>query len=354
MHSMAIVPLSAALRQAVADNGGQLPDLVPLGGDGSDRQFFRLPNGARSLILLYQSHPPGRTVTENDSYFYIGRHLWQRGLPVPEIYHYCREEGWFLLEDLGDWNLQDEVQARPTPEAILAKYNEALKLLVRVQIEGHQGFDPAWCFDTPVYDHKLVRERECHYFVRAFLQGFLGMAITPEHLEADFGQLLAQALPAGKRFFLHRDFQSRNLMIKAGCLRLIDFQGSRLGPLAYDLAALLLDPYVALPLDWQERLLQDYLKLVKDYLPVDEGAFTEQYEYLAICRNLQILGAFSFLTRVKGKPQFAQYLPPALAGLRDRLAQPPGQAFPRLRQVVEQASEILRSGFGGPLAGTMV
>ncbi|OPX21061.1 MAG: hypothetical protein BZ151_00565 [Desulfobacca sp. 4484_104] len=348
------ISFSAALRQAVADNGGQLQDLVPLSGDGSDRRFFRLPNGERPLVLLYQPNPPGALVTENDSYFYIGRYLWQRGLPVPEIYHYCREEGWFLLEDLGDRDLQDEVQARPAPEAVLAWYDQALKLLVRLQIEGHQGFDPAWCFDTPAYDHKLVRERECHYFVRAFLQGFLGMAITPEHLQADFGQLLALALPPGNRYFLHRDFQSRNLMIKAGCLRLIDFQGSRLGPLPYDLAALLLDPYVALPLNWQARLLQDYLKLVKDYLPVDEGAFIEQYNYLAICRNLQILGAFGFLTRVKGKPQFAQYLPAALAALRDRLAQPPGQAFPRLRQVVEQASEIWSSGFAGPLAGPMV
>jgi len=341
MRPMDKILITEQLQRAVAALGGQLLGLSPLSGDGSDRRFFRLHAEERPLVLLYQGQPPGAAVTENDSYFFIGRHLWHQGLPVPEIYHYCREEDWFLLEDLGDWNLQDEVQARPHSESILGWYRQALELLVRLQIKGYQGFNPAWCFDTPVYDDQLVRRRECHYFVQAFLQNFLGMAVAPGELEADFSQLLARALTPGEQYLLHRDFQSRNLMIKDGCLRLIDFQGSRLGPLPYDLAALLLDPYVALPPDWQDRLRQYYLEILKGYLPVKDQAFEEQFYYLALCRNLQILGAFGYLTRVKGKPQFAQYIPLALARLRERLNQSPGQVFSRLREVVEQAQEII-------------
>ncbi|MFP3867654.1 MAG: aminoglycoside phosphotransferase family protein [Desulfobacteraceae bacterium] len=337
------IPITSQLQRAVAAQGGQLQGLTPLCGDGSDRSFFRLLGAEPPLVLLYHRQPPGAAVTENDSYFLIGRHLWQQGLPVPQIYHYCREEGWFLLEDLGDWNLQDEVKARPQPESILAWYRQAVELLVDTQIKGHLGFDPSWCFDTPVYDHQLALERECRYFVQAFLQGFVKMAVALGDLEDDFSRLLDRALVPGEQYFLHRDFQSRNLMIKAGRLRLIDFQGSRLGPLAYDLAALLLDPYVALPLDWQNQLRQNYLEIIKGYVPIKGEAFEDRFYYLALCRNLQILGAFGFLTQVKGKPWFAQYIPPALAGLRERLAQPPGQAFPRLRKVVEQVQEILTS-----------
>lgn len=310
---------------------------MAISGDGSDRRFFRLPTATPPLVLLYHPHAPGSPVTENDSYFFIGRHLQGRGLPVPEIYDYCREEGWFLLEDLGDWNLQAEVKARPAPESVLAWYHQTVELLVRLQLDGRRGFSPNWCFDTPVYDLKLAREKECHYFVWAFLQGYLGLNISLEELGAEFSYLLSKALTSNENYFLHRDFQSRNLMIKDGRLRLIDFQGSRLGPLPYDLAALLIDPYVELSPPWQDQLLDYYLEILKNYIPVEADAWREQYYYLALCRHLQILGAFGYLTQVKGKSQFARYIPPALASLRIRLDLKPGSAFPRLRRIVAQA-----------------
>ena len=74
----------------------------PLAADGSDRQFYRLSRPGSTRICLYHPRPPGDPVSENDSYYYIGRHLREQGAPVPEIFTYCREEGWFLLQDLGE------------------------------------------------------------------------------------------------------------------------------------------------------------------------------------------------------------------------------------------------------------
>ena len=177
-------------------------------------------------------------------------------------------------------------------------------------------------------------ERELGYFVRAFLQGYLGLEVEIDELAPDFERLLTRALIAAPNFFLHRDFQSRNLMIKNGRLRVIDFQGGRLGPLGYDVASLLIDPYVNLSPAWQEELLGHYLDLLQERLPgVDREAFTGQYRHLALCRNLQILGAFGYLTRVKQKANFARYIPTAVAGLRRRLAEREGE-FPLLEQVV--------------------
>lgn len=336
------LPLTPRLRTAIETRGGRLTGWQSLSGDGSDRRFIRLPGRERSLVLLHHPRPPGSPVTENDSYFFIGQHLRARGLPVPEIYTYCREEGWFLLEDLGDQNLQDAVAAQPGRDSVLAWYQQAVALLVRLQVEGRLGFSPAWCFDTPVYDRQLVLERECHYFVRAFLQGYLGWEGSFQELEAEFAYLAQHALVPSELYLLHRDFQSRNLMFRDGRLWLIDFQGCRLGPLPYDLAALLIDPYVALPGEWQEQLLTSYLEILQNHIPVDADAWRAQYFYLALCRNLQILGAYGFLTRVKGKSFFARFIPPALASLRNRLAQSPGSAFPRLRHLVEQALTLIR------------
>jgi aminoglycoside/choline kinase family phosphotransferase len=327
------------LRQEIQD----WDTIEPIAADGSSRRFFRLKGSGGSCICLYHPHPPGEQVTENDSYYRIGRHLHGQGVPVPEIFTYCREEGWFLVEDLGDRSLQEEyLQAEG--QARLAIYRQALKVLVDLQTFGTQGFSPEWCFDTEFYDANLVRQRECHYFVKAFVQGYLGLATSLEDFAADFDLLLERALFPEQRFFLHRDFQSRNLMVHRNRLWLIDFQGARLGPRQYDLAALLLDPYVNMPPATQEILLTEYLELLRDQLPVDLVDWRRQYKYVALCRNMQILGAYGFLSQQKGKTFFQQFIPPACRSLQNRLEGIPAGELPRLKRVVRQAAALIGSG----------
>jgi aminoglycoside/choline kinase family phosphotransferase len=327
------IPWTPRLQAAVGQLGAALDGAQSLAGDASDRRFFRLL-GSPTVILLHHPKPPGLGVNENDSYFHLGRHLRAQGAPVPEIYDYCREEGWLLLEDLGDISLEAAIKRGGGEDQARFRYRQALEILINLQIRGQEGFDPAWCFDTPVVHRPFLWERELGYFVRAFLQGYLDLKVEVDELAPDFERLLTRALIAAPNFFLHRDFQSRNLMIKNGRLRVIDFQGGRLGPLGYDVAALLIDPYVNLSPAWQEELLAHYLDLLQERLSgVDREAFTNQYRHLALCRNLQILGAFGYLTKVKQKPQFARYIPAAVSGLRRRLAEQAG-AFPLLEQVV--------------------
>jgi aminoglycoside/choline kinase family phosphotransferase len=329
-----VLPQSRRLEREAKARNVRLSEGRPLAGDGSDRRFFRLP-GEPNLVLLCHPQPPGQEVTENDSYFLIGRHLKERGVPVPEIYVYCREENWMLLEDVGDLSLATRVGGAQNGAEILGWYRQALQVLVGQQLEGNQGFNPAWCFDTPAVTQPFLLERECRYFVWAFLQGYLGLEVEEAELAPDFERLLAGCRPEESPFFLHRDFQSKNLFVQGERLRVLDFQGGRLGPLGYDLAALLIDPYVDLKPAWQEELLSEYLDLLGQHLSFDHQDFREQYQHLALCRNLQILGAFGFLTREKGKRQFAQYIPRTVAGLCRRLAARPG-GFPRLTAIAEE------------------
>jgi aminoglycoside/choline kinase family phosphotransferase len=316
---------------AAGEHGVSLAAAQPLAGDGSDRQFFRLP-GSPTKVLLWHPYAPGGEVNENDSYFQIGSHLRARGAPVPEIYHYCRDEGWMLLEDLGDISLDAALKGQSGEAQIRFWYRQALEILVHLQIDGLEGFKTAWCFDTPVLDGSFLKERECLYFVLAFLQGYLGLKMAAIELAADFDRLIQGAVSTHGLFFLHRDFQSRNLMIKNGRLRVIDFQGARLGPLGYDVAALLIDPYVGLAPQLQEEFLDYYLQELQKRVAVDEAAWRQQYYYLALSRNLQILGAYGFLTKVKKKAYFARYIPAAAASLKGRLAERPGE-FPGLEKV---------------------
>jgi len=318
-----------------------------IAADGSDRRFFRLQRGQASCICLYHPRPPGTPVTENDSYDLIGRHLRQQGLPVPKIYTYCREEGWFLLEDLGDTSLHEAALRQADRSSILALYRQAVGLLVDLQQAGTRGFDHEWCFDTPSYDAELVYTRECRYFQNAFLQGYLGWQEIPAALEEDFARLLDRALADDEQVLLHRDFQSRNLLVHQGRLWLIDFQGARLGPSQYDLAALLLDPYVQLPPALQADLLTEYLSRRGRQAAIDSLAWRQRYRYIALCRNLQILGAYGFLSRQKGKPFFQQFIPSACRSLIRQLAALPTGELPTLRKVAQQAWEQLTAQGGG-------
>lgn len=331
---MADLLYSRNLQEAVARRHATLNLAQVLAGDGSDRKFFRL-FGSPTLILLSHVNPPGGKVNENDSYFLIGRHLRGKGVPVPEIYEYNRSEGWLLMEDLGDVSLEIALKGRRREDLWRYWYRQALKILVHMQIDGAVGFDPAWCFDTPAVNRRFLLERECRYFVRAFLNHYLGRNIPFEALQPDFMRLVESALPDTTAcYFLHRDYQSRNLFLKDGRLRVLDFQGARLGPLGYDLAALLLDPYIALETGWEQEFISSYLELLQERLPVDSQEFLESYFHLALCRNLQVLGAYGFLTKVKGKDYFARYIPVALSGLRRRLKARPGE-FPALEKVLE-------------------
>lgn len=330
------------LETAARDRGLSLTSPQPLAGDGSDRRFYRLL-GSPTAVLLVHPVPPGGDVNENDSYYLLGRHLRSRGAPVPEIYTYCREEAWILMEDLGDISLESAIKRQSQESQVRYWYRQALEILMDMQIQGKEEFDYSWCFDTPALHRPFLWERECGYFVRAFLKGYLGLDITMDDLAPDFERLLTGALPGGPNYFLHRDFQSRNLFITSGRLRIIDFQGGRLGPLGYDVASLLIDPYVDLSPAWQDELLDHYLDRLTSRLSVDPQAFREQYFHLALCRNLQILGAFGYLTKVKGKDYFARYIPPALTGLRRRLAARPG-TFPLLERVLESQAPEIKAG----------
>ena len=163
---------TARLEAAAKARNVSLTSPQTLAGDGSDRRYYRLL-GSPTVVLLFHPFPPGGEVNENDSYYLLGRHLRGKGAPVPEIYTYCREEFWMMLEDLGDISLSSVIKRQSQESQIRHWYRQALDLLVDMQLKGKEGFDSSWCFDTPMVHRPFLWERECGYFVRAFLNDYL-------------------------------------------------------------------------------------------------------------------------------------------------------------------------------------
>lgn len=313
-----------------------------IAGDGSDRQFYRVAVGDLSLLAVLPGETQPQGMAEARAAFSIGRHFFTHGAAVPGIYGFAEDCGMLLCEDLGDTKLHDLTLERglQAPE-VDGYYRQALAALAHLQTETRHGFQPDWCWDTPRYDRGLMLARESGYFQKALCEDFLGMSDLPRELGREFIFLADRATQEPADFILHRDFQSRNLMVHEGKVRIIDFQGARMGPLGYDPASLLIDPYAGLSQDRQQALLGCYLDALASHIPLDRGRFVEGYYYMVLQRNLQILGAFAFLSKNRGKHFFRQFLKPAARTLLEHLAAAQGRDFPSLRAVVEQVTDRL-------------
>ena len=327
-----------AFRQAFADENGSPIESQRLKGDGSDRTWYRLTSGNRSLIMAdhgIRTHP---SVSEVDSFVAIGKHLRSKRIPVPRLLSHDPFSGLVFLEDLGDTDLQSTVGKTTGPDAIGGHYRIVIHHLIRMSRLGAEDFDPAWSYQGPRYDKTLILDRECRYFVEAFLDGYLGWKTGFDDLKDEFGLLADRALEFSVDGFMHRDFQSRNIMVNDSSVHFVDFQGGRLGPLQYDLASLLIDPYVNLPHHLQTQLLNDSIAMLPTagYRNINADAFRRSYTYCCLTRNLQILGAFGYLSRVKRKTHFEQYIPPAVETLKRSFTVLDSVEFPKLKNILDR------------------
>ncbi len=329
--------LPPAFKKAFGDIPGLGIEKKKLKGDGSERRWYRLKTKRHSLIMADHGIRQNQATAEVDAFVHIGQHLYRQGVSVPKIYFYDTFCGLVFLEDLGDINLQQTVRLIDESESLIDLYKSVIDQLIRLTLRGADNFDPAWTYQSSEYDQELIIEKECRYFHEAFLKGYLGFKIPFEDLAAEFVALARKARQHSTDGFMHRDMQSRNIMLKNHQVYFIDYQGGRIGPIQYDLASLLIDPYVELSDTIQSHLLDYTIEALSAITEVESEKFRLCYNYCMLTRNLQILGAFSFLSQAKGKRYFEKYIPAALRTLKSNLSAKNQGEFPVLTAVVEKA-----------------
>lgn len=309
--------------------------LLPIAGGGSNRSFVRLVGDARTAVLLFQ--PGGGW--ELESYVDVARFLARCGVGAPEIYAEDRERGAALIEDLGDLHLEDALRTASPAEEI-ASYRLALDMLVELETSvtdamKRERFLLERRFDLPV----LLGETE--YFRREFIESFCPVPIPPSW-EAE-RRFIAESLAHEEPVFMHRDLQSRNIMVKNGRLRIIDFQTAHRGPGLYDAAALLKDPYHPVPASSRRRLLEElHGKLAERGARGGErfGDFYTKFTLAGIQRNLQALAAYAKLGARMGKTRFLESIPNGLDLLEEGVRE--SGRFPGLVAIVAAARDRLR------------
>lgn len=288
-------------------------EISPVAQSGSYRKYFRINGKEKTAIGVFN---PDKK--ENKAFISFTKHFAKQGLNVPKIYSQNLRDDIYLIEDLGDTTLYSIVEkvikdGKLTTNTI-DLYKEALTQLIRFQIDGGKGLDYSVCYPRRKFDKQSILW-DLNYFKYYFIK-LLKIPFDEQKLEDDFNQFAKLLLSADSKYFMYRDFQSRNILVKENQLYFIDYQGGRKGPLQYDVASLLFQARVNLSPEIRNELLEYYLEKLIQTQNVKRQMFLKHYYNFVLIRLLQTLGAYGFRGYYENKSHFLLSIPFAVNNLK--------------------------------------
>ncbi len=278
---------------------------------GGDRMYFRITTPVKNYIATYNHN-----IRENETFLAFTEHFHGIDAPVPTVYSTDLSGKMYLQEDLGPVSLLNELEKHGENDYVYDLFRKSLKALAHLQILGDVNLDyEKYCLTSEEFGRQAIMS-DLLYFKYYFLDT-LKIPYEKEKLLDDFEALSTYLTHVKHKYFMFRDFQSRNIYVKNGQVYFIDYQGGMKGALQYDVASLLWQARANLSREWKDSLLDYYIGCVGDILgkPVDRNLFVNQYNGYVLIRLIQVLGAYGFRGLFERKAQFLTSIPLALQNL---------------------------------------
>ena len=293
---------------------GKMPaqvDVLPQ--SGSDRRYFRLHNENGETVI--GTH--GINTVENETFIYFSHHFKNENLPVPTIFAINDENTIYLQQDFGDVSLLNVLEEKGYSHEAYELFKESLHQLARLQVKGDEGLNYAKCLTNQEFGKQAIMA-DLLYFKYYFLDG-LRKPYDKQKLIDDFEALSNYLSHTEYKYFMFRDFQSRNILVTdEKTVHFIDFQGGMKGAPQYDVASIIWQARANLPDEWKNNLLEDYMDAFESIISntIDKEVFRSQYNGYVLIRLMQVLGAYGFRGLFERKSQFLTSIPLALNNLR--------------------------------------
>jgi NDP-sugar pyrophosphorylase family protein len=303
--------ISSPLKQGLQSPPTQSPvKVTQIAEQGSNREFYRISYPDSSRVVMLSSSED----QDFERFMKIGNYLFKNGVGTPEIFNYDKAQHAVLMEDLGDETVHEILKRENKGDV----YRKVIDWLVGFQKKSCELGDECRKEVDRAFDYPGIRW-ETEYFTENFLKRHLGVDDAKcAELQPVFDMLAGESLNQ-PQVLIHRDFQSQNILIKDGKVRIVDFQGARQGPVAYDLMSLLKDAYVDIPKTLRKELEEYYYAGLQatgvGELTFSEDQFRKYAVFAGLQRNMQALGAFAFLSLVKGKKRYLDYMPGGVENL---------------------------------------
>lgn len=307
---------------------------------GSERRYFRLHGEEGSVIGTY-----GANVKENETFIYFSNHFKKKALSIPEIFAISDNGEFYLQEDFGDISLLNKLEAGGFTQPVYDLFKKSLEELANLQVKGDEGLNYHLCLTNSEFGKQAIMA-DLLYFKYYFLDA-LRKPYDKQKLMDDFEALSNYLTHTEYKYFMFRDFQSRNILITnspsyserglGGEAHFIDYQGGMKGAPQYDVASMLWQARANLPNDWKNNLLEDYMTAFEKLIgsSLDKNLFCSQYNGYVLIRLLQVLGAYGFRGLFERKAQFLTSIPMALNNLKEFLKNSSiGITVPEFRRVL--------------------
>ncbi|MBH2004944.1 MAG: phosphotransferase [Sphingobacteriia bacterium] len=278
---------------------------------GSDRIYFRISAGEKTYIATYDIN-----TRETVTFIQFSRHFKQAGLPVPEVYGVNAENTIYIQEDLGTASLLNKLEEYGHSDYTYELFRKSLSRLAQIQILGDNGLNYNWCLTAKEFGKQAIMS-DLLYFKYYFLDT-LQLPYDKQALMDDFDALSTYLTRTENKYFMFRDFQSRNIIVQENEVYFIDYQGGMKGALQYDVASMLWQAKAELSEEWKKNLLEYYMDEADKLLekPIDRITFVSQYNGYVLIRLLQVLGAYGFRGLFERKAHFLSSIPLALQNLK--------------------------------------
>ncbi len=315
------------------DWSGKTPDHIDvLPRSGSERIYFRVHKQGKSIIATY-----GANLKENETFIYFSTHFTQKKIPVANILAINEDRTLYLQEDFSNTCLLDKLEKNGYTDTVYNLYKKSLRKLAELQVNGHEGLDYDQCLTNKEFGKQAIMA-DLLYFKYYFLDA-LRKPYDKQKLIDDFEALSSYLTFTEYKFFMFRDFQSRNIMIKnKDEIHFIDYQGGMKGAPQYDVASLLWQAKAKLPIDWKNNLLEDYIDSFEEVIKqsIDRNIFQNQYSGYVLIRLLQVLGAYGFRGLFERKAHFLTSIPFALENLKTFIENNSlGIALPEFKKILD-------------------
>ena len=303
----------SAIQALLLKHTGSAGILNPLAGDASSREYFRagLPG---SPCIVCRDRAFSNYTGEKYPFIAVNRDLAAAGIPVPGIIAADKEQGLFLIQDLGDELLQ-LVYPSLASDRVISLYRRIIDIMIRIQSIKGSGRHFSLCFNT----YRLMYE--FNFFTVHAMMCYFGSGITQKDLRKLNGLFLniAEELDSPGNFVLnHRDLHSRNIIIQEGMPWIIDFQDARMGLPQYDLVSLLYDSYVVLEPGVRQGLVQYYYDAARNsgIVKMSRDQFDYYLSLMAFQRNIKAVGTFGYQCSCAGNMEYEKYIGQTLGYVR--------------------------------------
>jgi len=298
---------------------------------GSERRYFRIHGKEGSVIGTY-----GANIKENETFIYFSKQFKEKKLAVPEIFTVSDDKQFYLQQDFGDISLLHHLEKDNFSDSVYNLFKKSLEALAELQVKGDAGLDYNKCLTNQVFGKEAIMA-DLLYFKYYFLDA-LRKPYDKQKLIADFEALSTYLTHTEYKYFMFRDFQSRNILVKDSSVHFIDYQGGMKGAPQYDVASMLWQARANLPEEWKENLLTDYMNCFEKIIgeSIDRNIFRSQYNGYVLIRLLQVLGAYGFRGLFERKAQFLTSIPLALNNLKEFFQKNSlGISVPEFRKVLD-------------------